>query len=89
MLDSERDQFDCETCEMAAALRSLDGENAEAWRIFWRLYTRLTVQWGLIPHMFERAVAGRDDEDVLTLVDRLAVIHAALAPPQAAPPVED
>lgn len=86
MLDTDPEQFDCESCPLGEKLWTLDADNAEAWRLFGQVYTRLNVEWRLIPNMFERLVAGMDDADVMTLVDRLAIIFDIVNPPRTAQP---
>ena len=81
MREQEADQFDCDTCPLAASVQALDGSNAEAWSLYRRVYSRLNVEWGLVPDLFRRLVAGMDDDDVLELVDRLSLIFGILNPP--------
>ena len=78
--------MDCATCPLAIALDRLDADNAYAWGVFHRLYSRLTHDWGLIPIMFTHETADLTPEDVTELVDRLGIIYAAMCP---VPPVGD
>lgn len=81
MLDTDGEHFDCETCEVADALASLDADNADAWRVYGQCLSRFAVDLGLVPVQFKALVSGRSDADVVDLMERLAVIYDVLSPP--------
>lgn len=70
---------------MADAQATLDADNREAWGMYGRIVSRLTVDLHMAPVVFARAVDGMDSDEVLTLVDRLAVMHNILNPPPQKP----
>jgi hypothetical protein len=64
------------------ALATLDPPSAEAWEIYGRLGSRFAVDFGLVPDVLRRLVAEWSDDDVLDLVDRLAVMYDTFSPPR-------
>ena len=82
MVDTDPDQFDCETCLVRRAVDGLNDEDAEAWETFQRVYTRFTVDWQLVPDRLRLETAGWAPDDVLDLHERLAIIYHELYPPK-------
>jgi hypothetical protein len=75
--------FDCQTCPLAERLEALDAENAEAWRIFGRIYSRLALDMpGFVEPFLARVLADYDTDDALDLSERLGVIYDVLNPPK-------
>jgi hypothetical protein len=67
---------------VADSLQSLDGENADAWRLYTRLCTRLVIDAGLSGTVYEQATRDLSDEAQTDLIARLSVIHDLLQPKQ-------
>ena len=65
---------------MARALEGLLAENAEAWRIFRLLATRLLVDLGAGNTALDRLTADLDVEQFEDLMQRLALIYDVLYP---------
>ncbi len=85
VLETDGEQFDCSTCALAAAQAGLRPENAEAWRVYGQIARRFIVDAGLGSHVMTHCLAGRDAEDALDLMDRLALIYDELVPPSQDP----
>lgn len=82
MVESDPEQFDCDTCELRARGDALDDSNAEAWAVFHRCYTRFTFDWHLVAERVRLETAGWSPDATLDLLDRLSVIYAELYPPK-------
>jgi hypothetical protein len=63
------------------ALASLDADNADAWSVYGQLCSRFAVDFHLAPALLRHLTEGRAVDDVLDLVDRLAVMYDVLSPP--------
>jgi hypothetical protein len=63
------------------ALASLDADNADAWAVYGQLCSRFAVDFNLAPALLRHLTEGRAADDVLDLVDRLAVMYDVLSPP--------
>ncbi len=82
-LSGDGEQYDCQTCVVAARVEELDSENSEAWRLFGRLVSRLTMDVpGLVTPILERIVSDLDRDDALDLLQRLSVIYDTVIPPK-------
>lgn len=79
-VETDPEQFDCDTCAVRAAVDALDDANAEAWAVFHRVYTRFIVDWHLVTERLRLETAGWSPQAVLDLFDRLAIIYDELAP---------
>jgi hypothetical protein len=68
------------------ALASLDLDNADAWSVYGQLCSRFAVDFHLAPELMRHLTEGRAADDVIDLVERLAVVYDVLSPP---PPRHD
>jgi hypothetical protein len=87
VLDTDAEQFDCETCPFVEMQATLDRDNEEAWSVYGRLGSRFLVDFGLIPDTLRRLVDGWPSAEVVDLMERLSVIHDVINPPP--PPAQD
>ncbi len=73
--------FDCSTCEYRRLRDALAPENAVAWEV-WRLIgSRFCVDFGTAGWALRAVTADWPADDVQDLVQRLALIYDAVAPP--------
>ncbi len=84
MLETDGDQFNCETCPVACQQATLDAANVEAWGLYHRMGNRFAVDFHLTADLFRGLVAGWPAEDVVDVLERLSVMYDTLSPP--APP---
>jgi hypothetical protein len=60
---------------------STDSANAEAWRLFNQVYTRLTFDTHCASVVLTKLAGDRDPEAFAELVDRFSVLYDTLYPP--------
>lgn len=82
MVETDVDQFDCQTCRVAESLESLDAENLVAWRLYHRIATRVVIDAGLGPAVFAASTRDLEPDAVDALVQRVGLIHDILQPPK-------
>ena len=80
-LEEEAEQFDCEHCALSLAQADLWPENAEAWRVFQGLASRLLVDWHLGPEVLRRLSEDFGPESFRDLMERLTVVYDLIYPP--------
>jgi hypothetical protein len=83
VLDTDPDEFDCDTCVVRDRQADLWPENADAWRLYHQLVTRFLVDGQLLPVALTRLTADMTLEAFTDALDRLAVIYDVLQPPKA------
>lgn len=81
VIDSEPDDFDCDTCHLQIEFARLDTENARAWDLYGRLCSRFAVDAGIVPDLLRNLVDGWSPSDVVDALERCAVVHDVLNPP--------
>lgn len=79
-LESDPEQYDCETCAVQASLLALRTENREAWRIYEQLISRFTFDTHSVGVLLERVLRDREAEEAVDLVARLALIYDEVVP---------
>ena len=79
-LETEPELFNCETCRVAGALRSLWPENLEAWILFQRVTTRFVYEHGLGHWIIAGALADASDDERDELLTRMAIIQDLFTP---------
>ncbi len=84
-LETDGEQYDCETCPVADHLQGLWPENAEAWRIYRLLASRFLVDLHAGGAALTKLTADLDEEPFEDLMQRLAIIYDVLCPPVMAP----
>lgn len=79
----DTEQYVCETCPVADNLARLDDdpENADAWRLFHKLFSRFTVDTHTASVLLEKLIAERDTDDAFDLMDRFTLLYDTLHPP--------
>lgn len=58
-----------------------DRENAEAWRLFHKLFSRFTVDTHTAAVLLEKLIAERETDDAFDLMDRFTLLYETLHPP--------
>lgn len=81
-IESDLEQFDCETCGLRAQLVALDEENQEAWQMYRRLARRILGDLDARAVALDRLTRGWPAARFEAMVDRLNVIHDVLQPPK-------
>lgn len=84
-IETDAEQYDCESCVVAQALTRLWPENARAWHLSRTLLTRFSHELQIAPLVLDRLTRDDDPEAFTDLVDRLAIIYAELVPAPQAP----
>jgi len=81
--EADGEIHNCETCAVADMLADLDDDpdNAEAWALFHRTFTRFTVDTHVASVLLTKLISEREPSEALELVDRFAVLYDALHPP--------
>jgi tetrahydromethanopterin S-methyltransferase subunit C len=68
---------------VAERIEDLDPDNREAWQLFGRIVSRLTMDVpGLVTPIMDRMVADLASDDALDLLQRLSVIYDTVIPPK-------
>jgi hypothetical protein len=80
-LEQESDAYDCETCQVLQAVEELSPENADAWRMFHRVATRIGADLHMADLILNRLTSDLDAEAFGDLADRLGIIYDAIYPP--------
>jgi hypothetical protein len=80
VVDTDPEEFDCASCELARKQDELWAENIDAWQVFQDLARRFVVDVGIGALVLERHLADRGIADALDLVDRLALIYDVVCP---------
>ncbi len=86
VLDSDPDQFDCQTCVVRERQADLWPENADAWRLYHQLCTRFLVDGALLAVALTRLTADLTGDQFTDTLDRLSVIYDVLQPPRSESP---
>jgi len=58
-----------------------DADNAEAWALFHRTFTRFTVDTHVASVLLTKLIDSRESEAAMDLVERFALLYDALHPP--------
>lgn len=80
-IETDAQEFDCQSCAAADALDGLWPENRHAWTLYRRIVSRFTYDTHSIGALIVRAMDGLEPEDAFDLVERLSVIYQELVPP--------
>lgn len=80
-VESDCEEFDCETCPVYEALQALWPENLEAWTLFHRLACRVSADYQMTSPVLAAVLRERDAEESLDLLDRFATIYDLVYPP--------
>jgi hypothetical protein len=68
---------------VAERIEDLDPDNREAWQLFGRIVSRLTMDVpGLVTPILELIVADLASDDALDLLQRLSAIYDTVIPPK-------
>jgi hypothetical protein len=78
VIETDPEQFDCQTCPLAEHLGRLDEENVIAWTTFHRVCSRFAVETHAAPAIYAQALAATDNPDGLTA--RVSLIYDAYYP---------
>lgn len=81
MLETDPEQFDCDTCEVRIEQDRLSPENVEAWELFNGLMNRWLWESHGIAEMFLALTEDSDSHERLEMIERCATIYDILYPP--------
>lgn len=79
-MSSEPDQFDCDSCEVATHLDTLDDDNREAWALYRACCNRFLADTQTIPVLLAKRTEDLDSEAFEELAERLRVIYDIVQP---------
>jgi hypothetical protein len=81
-VETELEQYDCETCAIKAALAGLDDDNRRAWVTWQQVAHRIVVDLQAGGTVLGWALADLDPPAALACVERLSIIYDTLQPPK-------
>jgi hypothetical protein len=84
-VETDAQEFDCETCPVRDAMDELWPDNRAAWVLYQSIMSRFTYDCGLVGDLVREALDGQDFERRLETIQRLGIIYSALMPVTAKP----
>jgi hypothetical protein len=87
LIEEDPEVFDCDTCEVAQALASLDDANREAWTLYRKVVTRLSGDLNAGGTVLERLTREMGPSEFDETWRRLMILYNAICP-QPEPPKE-
>ena len=82
LIDSDPQEFDCATCDVADRLRGLDEPNTQAWELYRRCCNRFTSDLQAGGVVLGRLTQEMDADTFIDQMDRLQVIYDVIQPPK-------
>lgn len=79
-VQSDIEQYDCQTCAVADAIDDLWPENRAAWSLSRSLLTRFAADCHLVPVILDRLTREQDAEAFEDTVTRLGMIYDEVCP---------
>jgi hypothetical protein len=80
VVNTDIEQFDCQTCQVAESIESLDERNVRAWRLYQHLAQRIVVDAQLATAVFRRVADELDEDEYAGLIERLGTIYDVISP---------
>lgn len=79
-IDSEPEQFNCDTCPRRLAAEGLDDENRAAWALWKALNNRFLGETQCVGPVFMRLTADQRPDELLDTCERLRVLFDTFSP---------
>jgi len=80
VVETDSEQFNCETCEVARRIEGLDTENRRAWGLFHQVCSRFAMETRSSGTVLAQLTREEDEDDMRQLTTRLAILYDGYYP---------